>query len=434
MKTIDEALDYLYSFIDLEVTQTSPYTRANYNVERTVKLLNLLNNPQKDVKIIHVAGTKGKGSVCQIISSILISGGYKTGLFTSPHIHRVNERIVVNGNEIKDSEFVKAINLFPSLIGNFPSEDLPTTFEILTALAMHYFREKNVEYVVLETGLGGRLDSTNFADPLISIITPISYDHMDKLGYSIEGVAWEKAGIIKPGKPVVVEYQRFDVKEVFIKRAAELNSPCYFVDELCTYMVENFSVNGTHFSVNVDGDIFSDLFLSLAGFHQVENAVTALLALKKIDLLPEQEKVKEALKNIFYPTRMELIEAKKHFLLDSAHNEDSAKALIDSICRICKFHRLITVVGIVKGKDYEGILRHISKLSDVVIVTEPATHKPIDTEAVYQKALSLFPGALLIKDIKKALEYASELAGDDDLILVTGSFYTTSPARSYLLF
>jgi len=433
MKTIDEALDYLYSFVNLEVTQTLPYNRAYYNVERTLKLLSLLSHPQKDFKIIHVAGTKGKGSVCHMISSILTSDGYKTGLFTSPHIHRVNERIMVDGKEINDSELIEEIGLFPSIIENFSFQDLPTTFEILTALAMHYFREKKVEYVVLETGLGGRLDSTNFADPVISIITSISYDHMDKLGSNIKGIAKEKAGIIKPGKPVVVGYQRFGVKEVFIKKAEEQNSPCYFTEELCTYSIKKLSIQGSLFSANIDGFIIPELFLALPGVFQVENTVTALLALKKLGLLSQLQGVKQALKNIVFPTRMELIEKKRKFILDSAHNEDSARALVESICRISTFQRLITVVGIVKGKDIDGIIRNLTSISSVIIVTEPVTKKPLDTKAVYKKTLDHFPEAVLIEDIKKALEYASEIAEKRDLILVTGSFYTTSPARSYLL-
>jgi dihydrofolate synthase/folylpolyglutamate synthase len=433
LKTIDEALDYLYSFIDHEVVTTHPYVALHYNVERTLQLLDLLKNPERGIKIIHVAGTKGKGSVCTILDSLLRVQSYTTGLFISPHVERVNERISVNGCQISDDEMIDIMNKMHPLLDTFPAKNKPTTFEILTAMAMYFFRMKEVSYCVLETGMGGRFDSTNFADPVISVITSISYDHMDKLGDTIESIAFEKAGIIKRGRPVVVGFQRYNVMDLFIAKADEMQSPLYRADSLCSYDVVKYTEIGVFFNASIDGVHFRDLFISLPGRHQVENAVVALLSLKVLGLLPGQELVQKALGSLHFPTRLELIEGKRKFLLDSAHNADSARALAEAIRSSFCYRNLIAIVGIVKGKDVDGIIRHIVTISDSLIITDPVTHKEIDTDAVYKVARSYRPDARLIHDIHEAIEYAVESSSSDDIVLITGSFYTTSPARSYLL-
>lgn len=433
LKTIDEALDYLYSFIDHEVVTTHPYVSLHYNVERTLKLLDLLQNPERGINIIHVAGTKGKGSVCTILDSLLRVQSYNTGLFISPHVERVNERISVNGCQITDDEMIGIINKMHPLLDIFPDENKPTTFEILTALAMYFYRMKEVSYCVLETGMGGRFDSTNFADPVISIITSISYDHLDKLGDTIERIAFEKAGIIKRMRPVVVGFQRYNVMDLFIAKADEMQSPLYRADSLCSYEVFKYSEKGVFFNAEIDGVHFPDLFISLAGRHQVENTVVALLSLKVLGLLPGRELVQKALESLHFPTRLELIEGERRFVLDSAHNADSARALAEAIRSSFCYRKIIAIVGIVRGKDVDGIIRHIAPISASLIVTDPVTHKEIDPDAVYEVARSYRPDARLIHDIYEAIEYSIHCSSSDDLVLITGSFYTTSPARSYLL-
>ncbi|MFW6137880.1 MAG: bifunctional folylpolyglutamate synthase/dihydrofolate synthase [Spirochaetota bacterium] len=432
MNTIDQALDYLYSFINYEVDSSFSYTALNYNVQRTLRLLHLLGDPHQYTKIIHVAGTKGKGSVCKMLSVLLNVQHYRTGLFTSPHIQKVNERIVVNENQIQDHEIVQLANMLEPLVNRFPIQDKPTTFELFTVMAMQYFKMKKVQYSILETGMGGRFDSTNFSDPELSIITSISYDHMDKLGTRIEDIAFEKAGIIKPGKPVVIGYQKLDVHNILTSRALQQHSPWYDASELCTYHITDISSSGARFDAEVYGTGYRDLFISLVGEHQVENAVSALLALKVLGLLPEEEKIKKALAGIDFPTRLELIEAQTRFLLDSAHNHDSSRALAAAVKKAYHFHRLISVVGIVKGKDVHGILKNIASISQKIIITEPVTHKQLDTEYVYRTACSIAPRVVLVRDIREAIQYAAALATDKDLVLITGSFYTTSPAREYI--
>jgi dihydrofolate synthase/folylpolyglutamate synthase len=433
IRTLDEALDYLYSFINYEVDASFAYGAVHYNVDRTVKLLELLGNPQEKLHFIHVAGTKGKGSVCTILDTLLRFSHQRTGLFTSPHIARVNERISVCGTPVPDGEFIDLINRFPPLIDTFKRDNLPTTFEILTAMAVLYFSQKKVDYAVLETGMGGRFDSTNFCDPLLSVITPISYDHVDKLGDRIEDIAGEKAGIIKPGRPVVLGYQVYDVADIFLSRAAESKAPLYRVDSHCSFQIRESSEKGVFFDAVVDGMRFTNLFLSLAGRHQVENAVTALLCLKIVDLLPAHSALVDALSSVAVPTRLELIEGEKRFLLDSAHNEDSARVLADALRSSYRYDRLLTIVGIVKDKDIRGILRQLSEVSDQLIITDPVTHKELDTDAVVSTARSLHTDTVFIRDLAEAIGYAIDNSHINDIILITGSFYTTSPARSILI-
>jgi dihydrofolate synthase/folylpolyglutamate synthase len=402
-------------------------------VDRTVKLLELLGNPQDSLRFIHVAGTKGKGSVCIMLDALLRAHDRCTGLFSSPHIERVNERITVCGKAISDAEFIDLLNRFPSLIDSFDRENVPTTFEILTAMAVLFFRERGVSHAVLETGMGGRFDSTNFCDPLLSIITPISYDHMDKLGEKIEDIASEKAGIIKPGKPVVLGYQVYDTGEVIEAAASKCGAPLYEVRSHCTFSIGQSSERGTLFNAHVLGRDMDRIFLSLAGNHQVENAVTALLGLELLHLLPPDEEVRKALSSLDFPTRLELIEGERRFLLDSAHNEDSARVLVQSLRSAYRYKRILTIVGIVKDKDEAGIIRNLAAVSDQLVVTEPVTHKELDTERVVTVARSLHKHTTLIRDIEEAIRYAVEHSNQADIVLVTGSFYTTSPARNIIM-
>ncbi|MBN2324662.1 MAG: bifunctional folylpolyglutamate synthase/dihydrofolate synthase [Spirochaetes bacterium] len=432
-ETIDEALDYLYSFINYETDLSYSYGSVHYNIERTVRLLERAGSPHEGMKIIHVAGTKGKGSVCRILSAILSAQGIKTGLFTSPHLEWVNERIEVSGDRIEDREIVSLLNDLRPAIDDFPMPSKPTTFEILTLLAIVYFRRRNVEWSVLETGMGGRFDSTNFAVPEVSVITPVSLDHTDKLGTTAELIAYEKAGIIKDRRPAVIGYQPYPVSGVFVRRAEETKSPLLFVQERCSYEIGAMGEEGTRFSVSVDGVRFRDLFLTLAGEHQVQNAVTAMLALKTIGMLPGEACVREALGKIFFPGRLELITRDRRFLLDSAHNKDSARVLAAAVRGIYRYERLFSIIGIVKGKDIDGIVRHVASVSDGLVVSEPVTHKPVDTAYVYETAKKYFPACGLEPDLKKAIDGTVCVSTPRDLVLITGSFYTTAPARSYLL-
>ncbi len=434
MKTIDETLDYLYSFINYETNTNYRYNSTFYNVKRTIALLEKLGNPQRNLKIFHVAGTKGKGSVCMILAKLLKEEKFKVGLFLSPHIEKVNERISVNEQDISDEEFIGYMNLLKPIIDKFPINNKPTTFEILTALATIYFKDCNVDFAIYETGMGGRFDSTNFVNPLVSIITSISYDHMDKLGNTIEKIALEKAGIIKRNKPVVVGFQRYNIYNIFSKRAEELNSPYFELKELSSYRIKKTYQKGTIFNANIEDIKLKRLFTNLLGKHQIENILLVLLSLKVAGYFPEKKSIKKVLKRLSFKTRLEVLKIdKKIFILDSAHNEESAKCVVEALNSHFKYRNIISVIGIVKGKDVKGILNNISKISYKVIITEPITHKDLDTEHVYKTAKALKKDTFIIKNIYNAIDTASKLASKKDIILITGSFYTTSPARKYLI-
>jgi len=429
--TIDQALDYLYSFINYEVDGSYAYGAVHYNLDRTVELLARLGNPERHMDFIHVAGTKGKGSVCAIMDACL-RPSFVTGLFTSPHIERVNERIQVNGVQIDDGEIISYMNKVRPFIAAFPEESLPTTFEILTAVAVYHFFRKGVRWSILETGMGGRFDSTNFCTPSVSVITTISFDHMDKLGTTIGEIAGEKAGIIKPETPVVVGFQRYDVRNLLREKASSLGSPVYEAGELCRLEDVRVSESGTRFNLNLRDRSFPDLSIPLVGRHQAENCATALLALDAVGLLPDGPSLREAVGKVRIPARLECIRTGtgRRFLLDSAHNEDSARVLVNAVLEGYDYERLVVVVGIVKGKDARGILTRLCSVADTLIVTEPVTHKDLDTGTVYETARNLKSDAVLIPDIGEAISFAVDNTGPDDIILITGSFYITSPARS----
>jgi len=434
LKDIDEALDYLYSFIDYETQVEHLYNRMNYNVSRTLKLLDFMKNPHKELKIFHVAGTKGKGTVCYLLENFLRKKGFRTGLFISPHIEKINERISVCGQDITDGEIIDLMNIVKPIIDGMIGSDKPTTFEILTVIAMYYFKEKGAEYVVLETGMGGRLDSTNFSTPLVSVITSISYDHMDKLGDTIEKIAWEKAGIIKPNVPIVLSFQEYCCVVEICRRIARKNkSDFYYVPDYMSYRIIEQNERGTSFDLWKNNEVIENVFLALPGKHQINNGLTSIMALEVGGIKTQLEDIREVFSSISLPVRVELVEmGGLKIILDSAHNESSARCLIDTIRQHFSYRRLISVVGIVEGKDSFGVISNIAPVSDTLIITNPVSHKPTDPEKVWKKSLMFRKDSLLLPDLKQALLAACQVAEKNDIIIVTGSFYTVSPAMEII--
>ena len=411
-------------------------------------LLGSLGNPDRRFPSALIAGTNGKGSVAAMLARILSEHGFRTGLYTSPHLVRVEERIRIGDDIIPEKDFCRALSAVREgaerLLASGGLGHPSTFFEVLTAAALAHFAEEAVDFAVLEVGMGGRFDATNAVTPLLAVITTVSLDHQKYLGRTLGEIAFEKAGIIKKGKPAVVGYQRYSILPVLERKAAEEGSRLYRTESLCRYDLRRLSSKGSLFDAVVDGISLEKLFLSLPGRHQVENAVTVLLGLKVLDLLPPADGVRATLTQIRFPTRLELFEGQvrvrsgsgggmRRVLLDSAHNEDSARVLVEALREAYRYGRLFTILGIVKGKDVRGIVQNLAPVSDELIVTEPKTHKELDTERVVSEARSLKPSALFIPDIRDAIEHAVSVSNADDLILVTGSFYATSPARSYLL-
>lgn len=372
-------------------------------LERVKELLEKLDNPQEKLKCIHVAGTNGKGSVCAIISSILKEAGYKTGMYTSPHLKRFTERFQINTKEISEQRVAKLIEK----IRPFCTDQ--TFFEVATALAFQYFAEEKVDFLVLEVGLGGRLDATNVILPIVSIITNISLEHTQILGETEEKIAYEKAGIIKKDIPLIT-LARGDSLKIIKEISREKNSKL-FIPKKYHKTDGNFDINS-----------YENLRLNLGGDFQLENAS---LALKAVDILKKEyqitdEAIKNGLQRVYWPGRFEFIE--RNILVDCAHNPAGISALSKEIRKIRKkYEKIISVVGILKDKDKKTMVEEISSFSDYIIFTKPET-----TRAAQPEELASHTNMRneIVYDVKKALKKAKRLANPLDLIVVAGSIYT----------
>lgn len=375
-------------------------------------LLERLGNPHKWLKCIHVAGTNGKGSVCAMISSVLREAGYKTGRYNSPHLERFTERIVINGKEISEKKFVELAKKVKAV---YSSESF---FEFITSMAFLYFKEEKVDFVVLEVGLGGRLDATNVIDPLVSVITDIDLEHTGYLGSTIKKIAFEKSGIIKEGRPVITSNDK-GALEVIRKISKEKNAPLY--------LAKGFRKEDWKFSVNGH----DNPHLGLKGGFQLMNAAVAVAA---IDVLKEKYKLhidEKALKNGLdkakWPGRFEFI--KKNVLLDCAHNPAGMKVLVNELKRL-EYKRLIVVVGILKDKDYKSMLRLLSPLASYLIITRPNAERAAEPEELAKYAGRDYE---IIGNVGKAVEKARAMLKKDELMLVCGSIYTVGEARKGLI-
>lgn len=376
----------------------------NLGLERISELLSRLKNPHLGLKCIHVAGTNGKGSVCAMLASILEKQGYKVGLYTSPHLKRFTERIQINRIEISETKVDELLEKIK------PHCSDQTYFEVLTALAFLYSKEEECDFSVIEVGLGGRLDATNVITPLLSIITNISWEHTEHLGDTIEKIAYEKAGIIKNGKPVITLAEKEALK-VIRKIAKEKNSRVYIPKK---YYHKNFSLNS-----------YKNLRLNLKGNFQLQNAS---LALEAIDLLREQgydiseAAIREGLGKIKWQGRFEFIA--RNVLVDCAHNPAGIAVLKAEIDKIRdKYEKVISVVGILKDKDKKTMVELISKFSDYILFSRPQTERVSEPEEL--SSYTLLPNEI-VYNVRNAMKKAKKLANPQDLIVVTGSIYTVA--------
>jgi len=356
-------------------------------LERVKELLSKLNNPQSNLKCIHVAGTNGKGSTCAILSSILKEADYKVGMYTSPHLKRFTERIQINGEEITQPELNRLIEKIKPLVTD------QTFFEVTTAIAFQYFKEQDVDFAILEVGLGGRLDATNVITPLISIITHISLEHTHILGKTIEEIAKEKAGIIKENIPVITLAKNKTIKEIAKQKHSEI-----FIPKI------------------------PKLNLNLKGEFQLENASLAIKAAELLNI--NSESIKKGLESVKWPGRLEFLE--KNVLVDCAHNPEGIAALKKEIKKL-NYEKIITVTGILKDKDKKTMITQLSEFSDYIIFTKPNTERAEEPEEL--KKLTNTRNEIII-DVKKALKKAKKLANPDDLILITGSIYIVGEVKA----
>jgi dihydrofolate synthase/folylpolyglutamate synthase len=424
------------------IDRISEYLRfgSKLGLERMEKLLTMLDNPEEKLPVIHVAGTNGKGSVCRYIYEVLLANGYRTGLYISPFLQVFNERMEVDGNQITDSELDKYTNLVLSkvemMIKN--GEESPTEFEIVTAIAFCYFKDKDCDFVILEVGLGGSGDSTNvISKPVLSIITSISYDHMDRLGNTLEEIAGEKAGIIKSGVPVIVNVEDESAAKVIARKAYERGAPLYDVTRF-DYRNISRDLNGQSFDTEIYGTDYRQVFIKMLGLHQIHNAMTALTAL---EILRREKRISVS-KDAFYqgmakamqPGRFEVFGAKPFIILDGAHNQGGAESLLETVGEFFLDSRVLMVVGILADKDVDAMIESFSQISDEFIVTEPLSPRALSAKDLESRLLEQNKSVVAIPDMEEAYNYAVKKAKNEswDVLIFGGSLYLVGKIREMI--
>ena len=392
------------------------------------QILDGLDNPQEKFKTIHVAGTNGKGSVAATLASILRSCGYKTGLYTSPHLVRFNERIVVDDQAIKDGDVLTAYRAIKKVT---PGGREPTFFECTTAMALHEFRRRKVQWAIIETGMGGRLDATNIIRPKLSIITNVSREHSEYLGSSIRQIATEKAGIIKPAIPVVTGVKQKSAIEVIRTTAAAQKAPLYLKGK--DFRARRTSKNTFNFiGPNTN---WSGLKTALAGQHQLDNTA---LALAGYDILSSELEqitescIKEGLRHTRWPGRLEKIIDEPLTILDGAHNLIAARTLAKYLKSHMTGRRITLVVGILDDKPFRAMIAALVPICDRVIVTKPKIQRALPTEIIEKAAKEFTKQVEVISDVARAVQVAIDSSAPDDVVCIAGSLYVVGEAKAML--
>jgi dihydrofolate synthase/folylpolyglutamate synthase len=432
-KTYQESLEYLYSFVDYSLVRNWKFSPEQFDLTRMHQLAAALGDPHKQYPLIHVAGTKGKGSTAAFCASALRAAGYRTGLYTSPHLDDFAERIQVDGQPISHEAFVALIEEMRPYIAAIPRL---TTFEIATALAFLYFARQGVNAAVIEVGLGGRLDATNIVTPVVSVITSISYDHVQILGSTLAAIAGEKAGIIKPGIPVVIAPQVLEARQVLEEAAMQQGAPLTEVGRDVKYAPLEHSLDGQAVRIlPVDRDPF-DLHISLLGAHQVDNAVTAYTALQVarsqgFDKISEAA-IADGFACVEWPGRFEVLQKDPPLVLDCAHNRDSAQRLRQALDDYFPGWPVELIFGASEDKDIEGMLSELSPRLSEVIVVKSFHPRAANPDNIIQHMQNLGCPARAVPDVADALGVALEAAASarpPRLLLVTGSIFVAAGAR-----
>lgn len=413
-----QELDFLYNLQKYGI---------KFGLPQTANLLQSLGNPHQGRKFIHIAGTNGKGSVACFLRSILQLAGYKTGLYTSPHLVSFRERIQVNNNQISPAE---VMDLVHSLRLVLDEQEPPTYFEAVTAMALYYFARKNTDIDIIEVGMGGRLDATNLVQPEVSLITNISLEHQEFLGRTLQQVAREKAGVIKQRTPLLSAASQPSVRALFARTAQEKNAPYY--QSGFDFRVRRYKDGFTYFGLQQK---MKSLHLNLLGAHQIQNAGLALAACEVLISRGWQikaEQMRQGLQQAFWPGRMHLVLDKPKIMLDGAHNPAAIKVLAQSLNPRLAYQRLILVVGIMADKDIEAMLAQILPKADYAIFTRPVYERALDPEELQARAAPWNVSGHTAPSLPQALEQARNIARYEDLILVCGSLFTVGDALQYL--
>lgn len=392
------------------------------DLTNTIKLCAALNNPQNSFKTIHVAGTNGKGSTCHMLASVLQSAGYKTGLYTSPHLKSFTERIRINGEEIHEQFVVDFVNELEPLI----QELKPSFFEITVAMAFQYFAHEHVDIAVIEVGMGGRLDSTNVINPEVSVITSIGVDHAEFLGATLELIAKEKAGIIKKNTPVVISERQVGIESVFKNMATEMNSRLCFGDQ---YQAIQFDSRYTLYRENEV--LFENVKIPLLGNYQTKNIPGVLMTLEilaekgfTIDPVHIRHGLEKVLEQTRLKGRWQVLSENPLTICDTGHNEDGIKMVVDQLSKI-RYKNLHVVMGTVNDKDIDSILKLWPK-DATYYFCEAKIPRALDANILFEKAKKIGLTGMAIKDVNAAIARANAAAGPNDLIFIGGSTFVVA--------
>jgi dihydrofolate synthase/folylpolyglutamate synthase len=431
IETVTDAFSYIESFTNLERRPISPVDR-NYRLDRMSYLLAAFQNPHEKIRCLHIAGTKAKGSTAAMLASVLEAAGYKTGLYASPHVSSYLERIQVSLAPPEGQLVVDLTNEVRRRVGGLESElpggFAPTTFELLTLLGFLVFRASGCEIGVIEVGIGGRLDATNVITPVASLITPLDLEHTHLLGDTVEKIAREKGGIIKPGVPVFCSRQLPEAKLILSEIGRHRNAPVYFLDEELEDLTAETSLKGTRFSVKLKGETHVSFRLRLRGLFQAENAALTYLTLRKLFPHLDRQAFYSGFDRVFLPGRMEILDGEPPLILDGAHTPLSIEKMMESFKILFK-KKGILIFGSVAGKTPDRMARILAPHFEQIIISTPGTFKKSDPDEVYRFFKSLHGRTHLEKDPAQALEKAREQSLGELPILVTGSFYMVSEIR-----
>src|SRR5687768_4336182 len=435
--TFSRAVRYLGSLSDYERLRIVRYTSQNFDLDRMRTLLKKLGNPQDQYKTVHVAGTKGKGSTCAMVAAMLQASGYKVGLYSSPHLVDVRERIQINGVMIPTADFARLVRLVEPIIAR--SKPTPSYFDVLTAIAFKYFAEQKVDIAIIETGLGGRLDSTNVIKPEVTAITSISKDHMAQLGNTLGKIATEKGGIFKHNVPALSVLQDPEAEAALCAAANKVGAPLEIVGKQIefSYRFESSRMLGPHNRVclTTTNTKFEHLAVPLVGEHQAINCGLALSIIDKLKgrgFVISDMKAMEGLNKLQMPGRMEQIATQPRVIVDGAHNAASVDAFMRAIGQHLPYDSMVLIFGCCADKDVTGMLEKITGGADKVIFTGVNNIRSAIPQELAQQYTELYGKmAQVANSLEEALSIANRAVTKEDLVCITGSFYLVGEAKKY---
>lgn len=429
----NNALDYLYSFVDYSLKHSSELAKADFNLDRMFALMESLGNPQNKYPIIHVAGTKGKGSTSALCAAALQAAGYSVGLYTSPHLLDYTERIQINGAPISHEQLIELVEEIKPYVAKI---EMLTTFEITTALAFLAFSKYGVNAAVFEVGLGGRLDATNIVMPKVSVITSLSYDHTAVLGNTLTLIAGEKAGIIKDGVPVVSSPQKEEAL-VALERVAKLKSSgLTLIGRDVKFELVESSLEGQRLKVesqnsNLQPSNLQTFNIPLLGKHQIENAATAYTALKVSGIPITDEQIQKGFSQVQWRARFEIARREPPVIFDSAHNQDSFSKLSETLETYFPGKKVYLIFGASEDKNIPGMFAELKSKIKKIIITRADHPRALEVEKVQQLAEQAGVESEAVTPVKSALVRALELSSKDgSIVLSAGSMFVTAEVMS----